>query len=370
MEWVLYALLVALLLWGLRFALMRKTKAQSLDKAIDQAATLRDNASEEQRQVLNMLADFGHQTTNVPRKQRLSALREGMDNAFGGGTRTAEELGVRIQEVDADGVPSEWVLAPQADPGRRMLYIHGGAFFVGSRLSHRQLTAEFAKRTGLSLLVIDYRLMPENKRRDGIADCQNAYRWMLDNGPGVQGAPKQVFIAGDSAGANLTLMMTAWIRDNGLRQVDGAVALSPPTDSAFGSASLRGNIDTDPMLGPEIGKIMKLPRPALYCVTAATARMSPRNPLISPYYGDLSNLPPTLVQASESEMLIDDARRYAQKAQSEGSPITLQTWPDMVHVWQIFMNVLPQANEAFDRIAEFVDECSNADTSGAKSDIV
>ena len=129
---------------------------------------------------------------------------------------------MRIEEVMVDGVQAEWVLAPNANPNARLLYLHGGAFYVGSRLSHRQLTAEFAKRTGLSVLAIDYRLMPENKRREGIEDCQTAYQWILHNGPGVEGPCDTVFIAGDSAGGNLTLMMTAWIRDQGLRQVDAA----------------------------------------------------------------------------------------------------------------------------------------------------
>jgi acetyl esterase/lipase len=70
--------------------------------------------------------------------------------------------------------------------------------------------------------------------------------------------------------------------------------------------------------------------------------------------GDLSNLPPTLVQASEAEMLLDDARRYVFKACASGSPAKLQTWSDMVHIWQIFDPQLPQAREAWVEIAEFL----------------
>ena len=80
----------------------------------------------------------------------------------------------------------------------------------------------------------------------------------------------------------------------------------------------------------------------------------------SPLRGDLSNLPPLLVQASEAEMLFDDARRYVSKAQAAGSPVELQSWPHMVHVWQIFVPELTEANDAFDNIAEFFDTVETA----------
>jgi len=348
------ALLALWLLWRLR---VRRLARQALGDPSAARASTRDTASDANQEVLRLVADFGRQTRSVPARQRLAALREGMDTFAVGESRRPDELGVRVQEANVDGVSAEWVLAPDADPNRRMLYLHGGAFFVGSPLSHRPLTAELAKRTGLSVLVIDYRLMPESKRLDGIVDCHTAYLWILRNGPGTPGAPTHLFVAGDSAGGNLTLMMTAWIRNQQLRQVDGAVALSPATDSTFGSPSLRGNVPTDAMLGPGLGRLMKLPTWALLGLTGFAARMSPRNPLISPLHGDLSNLPPTLVQASESEMLFDDARRYVQKAQRQGSPVMLQTWPGMVHVWQIFHHVLPEANEALDGIAKFIGNC-------------
>lgn len=314
----------------------------------------RSAASEGNADVLAHVADLGQSVRTGPRRQRLASVRRAIDQFAGNGRQHPEQLGVRLKEVDVDGVHAEWVLAPESDPRRRLLYLHGGAFFVGSPRSHRPLTAELAKRTGLSVLTIDYRLMPEHRRRDGIEDCQKAYRWILENGPDGQGAPGQVFIAGDSAGGNLTLMMTAWVRDQPIRNPDGAVALSPATDSTFVSPSFVTNLETDPMLGPGLGRLAKVPKPLMYVATRLASRMSPRNPLISPMFGDLSNLPPTLVHASESEMLFDDARRYVYEARRQGSPVQLQTWPEMVHVWQIFYHLLPEAREALDRIAEFI----------------
>lgn len=356
MNWevVLVGAAAALVLWLVWRSRVRKRMRLALGDPTAARAGTRDTPSDANGEVLRLVADFRRQARRGPMSQRLAAAREGMDSFGGNMKRHPNDLCVRVQELDVEGVSAEWVLAPDSDPDRRLLYLHGGAFFVGSRLSHRPLTAELAKRTGLSVLVIDYRLLPEHKRRDGIVDCQNAYRWILKNGPDVARAPIEMFVAGDSAGGNLTLMLTWWIRDQQLRQVDGAVALSPVTDSTFQSPSLRANASTDTMLGPDLGRLMKLPRWLLLGLTAVAARMSPRNPLISPFHADLSNLPPTLVHASESEMLFDDARRYVHKAKSEGSPVLLQTWPGMVHVWQFFHDILPEASEALDRITEFM----------------
>ena len=123
----------------------------------------------------------------------------------------------------------------------------------------------------------------------------------------------------------------------------------------MGAPSLRSNIATDPMLGPAFGKLAKVPAMLLLWMTWFTSRRKPCDPMLSPLRGDLSGLPPVLVQASEAEMLLDDARRYVTKAQNAGSPVELQTWPFMVHVWQIFVPELPEANEAFENIAEFLE---------------
>ena len=188
----------------------------------------------------------------------------------------------------------------------------------------------------------------------GIEDCRSAYRWMLDNGPQGPQAARVVFVAGDSAGGNLTLSLIAWVRDEGLREPDAAVALSPATDSTSASPSLKSNLATDPMLGPLFAPLAKVPRSMLLLFGWMQNRINPRDPLISPVYGDLSRLPPLLVQASESEMLLDDARRYVNRARAAGSPARLQTWDHMVHVWQIFNPELPEAHQALEEIRKFL----------------
>jgi monoterpene epsilon-lactone hydrolase len=256
--------------------------------------------------------------------------------------------------VDAGGVSAEWVLGPDAEPARRVLYIHGGAFIAGSPNSHRTITARLSQELSAAVLAIDYRLMPEHRRREGLEDCQAAYRWILQNGPDGAGAPDYLYVSGDSAGGNLSLVITAWARDAALRLPDAVVALSPLTDSTYSGPSIRGNMETDTMLGPLFGALAKVPKVLLSWLFVVENRFRQVAPQVSPLHGDLSRLPPTLIQVSESEMLLDDARRYVNKARAAGSPVRLQSWAGLLHVWQIANPEVPEANEAFERIAEFI----------------
>jgi epsilon-lactone hydrolase len=300
------------------------------------------------------VGEFARGARDLRGRERLEHLRQIME----GMGELADLTDVSIRAVTAAGRPAEWVLPSAAPVTGNLLYLHGGAFTMGSPRSHRPITAELARRTGLAVLAIEYRLLPEHARTDGIDDVRAAYRWLQQHGPGGADAP--LFVAGDSAGGNLTLMLVAWVRDQrrageaDLRQVDGAIALSPLTDATFASPSIRTRADEDPMLGPMAKMMNRVPRSLLLWATWLRGGIPPADPRLSPVYGDLSDLPPILIQASEAEILIDDARRYANKARAAGSLVEIQTWRGMVHVWQAFGPSLPETGQAFARIEAFV----------------
>ncbi|MCF6220112.1 MAG: alpha/beta hydrolase [Robiginitomaculum sp.] len=251
-------------------------------------------------------------------------------------------------------IGGEWVTTKKSDPDKRILYIHGGAFTVGSAISHRPLTSKLAELTGASVCAINYRLMPEHKRMASVKDSRTAYKWILENGPDGPFSVKKLAVAGDSAGGNLTLSTIQWARNEGLRPADAVVALSPATDGTFSGSSIRDNIDTDHMLRPMVKNLVNIPQSLLLWGSLKQLGVSPSNPSVSPIFGDLADLPPTLIHASSAEILYDDARRYAAKARAAGSDVKLQTWSHMPHVWQIFDTMLPEANDALKEIAAFL----------------
>lgn len=342
-----FIVLVVVLIWFSLYYL-RGENLSYLDRPL-QSAPPAPAPSQAHREVVEQLAGFASIAGDRKGHERVRAIRELMESIAEGRSYTCE-----FRPLKRDGIAGEWVLAPGVNTRRRVLYLHGGAWFAGSPLSHRPITDKLSRELNAAVFALDYRLLPEYRRSDGIFDCRAAYRWILHNGPDDAEPPEFLVVAGDSAGGSLTLDVIAWARDSGLRRPDGAVALSPSTDTTMTSPSLRENVSTDPMLGPAFARLLKVPTPLLWWLYWFSWRIPPRDPSVSPLRGNLENLPPVLILASEAEMLVDDARRYAAKAQAAGSPVELQTWPHMVHVWPMFTPELPEAEEAYANIREFL----------------
>ena len=310
------------------------------------------------REVLKKIREMNRAGRHLRGRARLQAMREFMDG-MSDGLELVSEFRPASGTAEPDG---EWVIAPGADPDRRILYVHGGAWVAGSAQSHRAITDRLSQLTSACVFAVNYRLMPEHRFRDGIRDCQSGYRWMLDHGPNGAAPADFVAVAGDSAGGSHTLSLVAWVRDQGLRQPDAAVALSPSTDLTFTAPSLKQNVRTDPLLGPGFRSLTRVPQPLLWWATFVLFRISPAHPMASPLRGNLSGLPPILIHASDSEMLLDDSRRYVTRAQQAGSPVELRIWPGMLHVWHIFAPWLPEAEEALQDIGDFLNRAGQKET--------
>lgn len=312
-------------------------------------ATIQLPQSEARLHVLEKVKGMHTAAEGLRGRARIDALRSYMDSM-----NDDLELVSEIRSA-ASGAPNgEWIIAPGAKVNRRILYIHGGSWVAGSAKSHRPITDRLSILANACVFAIDYRLMPENRYMDGITDCQNAYRWILENGPEEQSAADFIVVAGDSAGGSHTLGLVAWIRDQNLTPPTAAIALSPSTELMLTSLGNLENVKTDAMLGPTIEKMARIPSPLLWWGAVLGMRALPSNQLVSPLRGNLKGLPPTLIHVSESEILLQNAQRYAAKSQAAGSPVELKTWPDMVHVWHMFAPLLPEAEEAFEDIRQFL----------------
>lgn len=266
----------------------------------------------------------------------LNGLRAGM-----GSRQEPTAPGVKLMKVKVGDVPCEWVMTPDADPNLRLLYLHGGGWVSGSGGNYLPLAADISAAAKCAVLLPDYRLAPEHPFPAGIDDCVTAHEWLVANGPTGPGAARATFVAGDSAGGNLTLATLLALKDRKLKQPAGGIAISPATDFTLTSQALKTVYD--PIISsrtmPEF-RDRYLPK------------TDPRNPLASPLFGDYHGLPPLLIQLGEHEMLRDDAIRVTKKARADGTPVTLEIWPGMVHVFQI--RGLPESREAIRRIADFM----------------
>lgn len=287
--------------------------------------------------------------TGLSKKELLLSARKKMDDS---GTRV--DIPSSITQGKVNGINGEWVVSPNANPLIRVLYIHGGAFYLGSPTSHRIITNKFSEITNGEVFAVDYRLQPENSRLACLADCKAAYLGLLKSQYSGQKPVKELYIAGDSAGGNLCLALLAWIRDKNLPRPTAAICLSPVTDSTISGPSMYKNLAKDAMLQAGVKPLLKLSKVKLHLGGLIANKVKLTDPRLSPLFGDLSGLAPTLIHASNTECLEDDARRYTNKARLAGSFVKLQLWANMMHVWHTFEPELAEAKEAFNEIEKFI----------------
>jgi monoterpene epsilon-lactone hydrolase len=250
---------------------------------------------------------------------------------------------IQRESVSAGQVAAEWLAAPKTDASRVVLYLHGGGYVLGSLNTHRDLASRISRAAQARVLLIDYRLAPEHPHPAAVEDATACYRWLLSQNV----KPARITIAGDSAGGGLTVATLVALRDAGTELPAAAVCLSPWVDLEGIGESMTTKVAEDPMVQ----------RDGLQKMAAAyLAGQSPRTPLAAPLYADLSGLPPLLIQVGTAETLLDDSTRLAERARKAGVRVTLDSWQDMIHVWQAFAPILPEGQQAIEGIGKFVRE--------------
>jgi acetyl esterase/lipase len=254
---------------------------------------------------------------------------------------------VKAEPVDADGIPAEWIAAPGTDAERVIYYLHGGGYVIGSINTHREMISRLSRAAGARALTLGYRLAPESPFPAAVEDSTAAYRWLLSTGAD----PARLVIAGDSAGGGLTMATLVALRDAGDPLPAAAVCLSPWVDMEATGDSMTTKAEADPMITHE---------DVLEGAQAYLNGADPRTPLASPIHADLSGLPPLLIHVGTAEVLLDDSTRLAERARSAGVNVTLEPWNDMIHVWQFMAAMLPEGQQAIDRIGEFVRQHTGA----------
>ena len=249
--------------------------------------------------------------------------------------------GVGWEPVDIDGIHGEWLTPPDAPPDAVLLHIHGGGGVLGLSNSARSMTRYLSLACNLRTLLPDYRLAPEHPFPAGVNDCLATYRWLLSKGF----APQRIVMAGDSEGGHLMLSTLLMIRDAGQPLPAAAVGISPNTDPTCSGESMRTNPLRDAILSPIFARRM---------MHHYVGSHPLNDPYLSPLIADLHNLPPMLIQAGADEILLDDSRRFSDCAHAAGVDLTLEVWPNMWHCWHYWVPELPQANQAMEHIAGFI----------------
>jgi len=250
---------------------------------------------------------------------------------------------VLIEPGQLGGVEVDWIYPKDARKDKVLLYLHGGAYVLGSRRTHRQLVSHMAREAGITAVMPEYRLAPENPFPAGIDDAVAVYRALLDLGF----KPEDIIISGDSAGGGLSVATLLTLRHAGEPLPAAAILLSPFLDLTGSGESTVTRAEQDPWFHND-----DLPVVAKYYCPDETQWT---HPLVSPVFANVSGLPPMLIQVGDDEILLSDSTRFARNLEEAGVDVELEVFPEMWHVFQMFVGKMPESGAAIRKIAAYID---------------
>jgi cation diffusion facilitator CzcD-associated flavoprotein CzcO/acetyl esterase/lipase len=266
-----------------------------------------------------------------PKVQRLIVRALGpLMPGRGGVTHYTSKLG----RLDSD------VCVPQTGEKRgAILYLHGGAFVLGSHKSHVSVTSYLAHQSGRTVYTPAYRLAPEHPCPAAIDDCVVAYKALLAQGY----AGSEIVVSGDSAGGFLSLALALRLKQEGLPMPAALALISPVTDLNLQGSTIGSLASEDPMV-------------RLGWLKQGVAAFAPNlaDEILRPLDADLSGLPPVYIQVGEREILLSDSTRLATRLKVHGVPCQLDVFEKCWHVFHLQSLYLSSARRALVDLADFM----------------
>jgi acetyl esterase/lipase len=256
--------------------------------------------------------------------------------------RVPPAAGVTFETGSVGRIPGMWIHPASSRSGQAILHLHGGWFNFGSAKAYRHLVGQIAARAGASAFVPDYRLAPEHPFPAAVDDAVACYRGIEEDGT------RRIAITGDSAGGNLALIVAACITARDVSagtSLVGTAAVSPVTDLTLSSRTYETRADADPLFTrPQVAEL----------VGSYLGRTDAADPLASPLQGRFVGLPPTRIHVGDDEVLLDDSRRYVERAAAAGVDVRLDVWTGMFHGFVGSIGMLKAATLALDAIGTFL----------------
>ncbi len=244
-----------------------------------------------------------------------------------------------VTDVDLDGVSALRVVAAGAAQQATVLHFHGGGYVLGSAKSSVEYASRLSRALNGPCYTVDYRLAPEHPYPAAFDDAFSAYRGLLASGVDSS----TVFLSGESSGGGLALALAAALRRARLPLPAGVIAICPLTDLTLGGPSVMANSGDDPAANRETLSNL---------VASYFQGHEPTDPMVSPLFADLADLPPVFLSAVEGEVLESDTTRFAERAKTAGANVTLKMVADSVHVFTLFP-FLPETSETLEEIGQW-----------------
>lgn len=254
--------------------------------------------------------------------------------------RFHSEQHIISEPLSIENIPAFRIAVPGVSENCMILFFHGGGFMVGSTEDHIDLCAKLSRAADCSVMSVDYRLAPEYTFPAALNDCVTSYLWLIEKGL----SPAFIVPVGISAGGNLVLSMFLKLRAMAISLPKVAVCISPAVDLTFRENAFYKNANNDWLLEEGMSLTRKV----------YLRGQDPLDPYVSPTYGNLKELPSIYVQAGAREILYDDINTFVEKAKKASVDMRFDVWEGMFHAWHVFASVLPEGQQAIDRIGEYI----------------
>lgn len=283
-------------------------------------------------------------------------IRNTMDSAMGHRIQTGElrknpvepawvcPQGYDYELVELENFSMEYLRPVQVSTGRVVLQLHGGGYIGPMKNIYRDFAVCYSKQSmGGDVLTIDYRVAPEYPYPAALEDALEAYRWLLEE---KKYAPQKIVVAGDSAGGGLALALALYLRDYGMAMPAGLALMSPWTDLTCSGESHETNFHRDPQFGNTTDNLLH--------DSAYIGDADPRDPYLSPVFGEFWGMPPVLMQVGSEEVLLSDTLRVADKLRMAKGKLRVSVYDGMFHVFQMALRLIPESREAWEEVGAFL----------------
>ena len=223
-------------------------------------------------------------------------------------------------------------------PAPALVYFHGGGWVIGDLDTVDGICRSLANKAGCIIVSVDYRLAPEAKFPAAVEDCYAATQWVASNASELGIDRDRIAVGGDSAGGNLSAVVSQIARDRGGPKLAYQLLIYPGTDMRMGWPSVEENKDA-PILS-KAGLIW-------FTEHYVRTEQDKLNPLASPLLAeDLADLPPACVLTAEMDPIRDEGEAYASRLQEFGVEVELKRYDGMPHGFFSFGAALDGAREA------------------------
>ncbi len=272
------------------------------------------------------------------RDTSIQMMRQDWDSLY-----SSTSIDSLIEDFKVNHIKCRWVCAKEITNPAIVMYIHGGGFRLGSNDSHLKLMSDIATTTGCQVLGFEYRLMPEAKFPAPLEDSLLVYQYLLS-----KYSSDRIIFMGDSAGGGLSASLLQHIKNKkiNLPMPAGCVLLSAWLDMTLSGESYSTRENADPVHKTKMLKLL--------AQEYSGGKISLRDPLLSPLFGNLTSLPPTLIQVGDCEIGLDDSKSYAAVLKNAGISVEISIWPNMIHVFQMYSDDLISAEKAIVEVADFI----------------